>query len=371
MPDPALHPDTIAVSSGRPHEPGAPLNQPPVLAATFRGGAENRYLRNESSDTIRALEDAVGALEGGSALAFASGMAAIAAFVEGRPAGAVAVAPAAAYSGTVTIFAEQERLGRMQVRSVDITDTDAVLAALPGADLLWLETVTNPLIGVADLPVLIDAAHAAGAFAGVDATFSTPRTVRPLDLGADLVMHSATKFLSGHSDVLLGVIATRDLELHAELERRRRVTGAMPGALECYLALRGIRTLGVRMDRSQQNAADLARRLNAHPRVTRVRYPGLPGDPGHERAARIFDGYGAMVSFEVAGDAEDAERVCARVQLITHATSLGGVETLLERRARYVVDAATGSPPTLIRMSVGIEHVEDLWRDLEQALSAG
>lgn len=370
MPDPAPHPDTVAVSSGRPHEPGAPLNQPPVLAATFRGGAENAYLRNESSDTIRALEDAVGALEGGSALAFASGMAALAAVVEGRPAGTVAVAPAAAYSGAVTIFAEQGRLGRMQVRSVDITDTDVVLAALPGAQLLWLETITNPLIGVADLPVLIDAAHAAGALVGVDATFSTPRAVRPLELGADLVMHSATKFLSGHSDVLLGVIATRDPELHAELERRRRVTGAMPGALECYLTLRGIRTLGVRMDRAQDNAAELARRLSTHPRVARVRYPGLADDPGHERASRIFDGYGAMVSFEVAGGADGAERVCERVRLITHATSLGGVETLLERRARYEVDAAIGTPPSLIRMSVGIEHVDDLWRDLDQALDA-
>ncbi|MDT4891518.1 MAG: cystathionine gamma-synthase [Pseudonocardiales bacterium] len=371
-----LHPDSVVVAAGRPHAPGDPLSQPIVLSATFRsadrGGRQdsgNGYLRNDSSDTIRAFEDAVGALEGAPAVAFASGMAAISAVVEGRPAGTVAVAPAAAYSGTVTIFDEQERLGRMTVRRVDSTDTDAVLAALPGARLLWLETVTNPLLGVADLPVVIEAARAAGALVCVDATFSTPRNVRPLDLGADVVMHSATKYLSGHSDLLMGVLATGSPQLHAELAARRRVTGAVPGALECFLALRGLRTFGVRMERAEANAAELARRLETHPAVTRVRYPGLPSDPGHERAARIFDGFGAMVSFEVAGTAAEAERVCRRVRLITHGTSLGGVESLIERRARYDVDASYGTPPTLLRLSVGIEHVDDLWADLSSALA--
>jgi cystathionine gamma-synthase len=368
--DHPLHSDSIVVASGRPHEPGAPLSQPIVLSATFRhGDAGNDYLRNQSSDTIRTLEQALGDLDGGTAFVFASGMAAVSAIVENQPAGTIAVAPRAAYSGTVSIFAEQERLGRMTVRSVDIIDTDAVLAALPGAGLLGLETVTNPLLGVADLPTLIEAAHASGALVCVDATFSTPRNVRPLDLGADVVMHSATKYLSGHSDLLMGVLVTRSDEIAASVFDRRRIGGAMPGALECFLALRGLRTFGVRMERAEANAAELARRLSDHPAVANVRYPGLPSDPGHDRAANFQSGFGAMVSFEVAGTAADADRVCERVRLITHATSLGGVESLIERRAQYDVDASYGTPETLLRFSVGIENVEDLWHDLDQALS--
>ncbi|HLY34140.1 MAG TPA: PLP-dependent transferase [Jatrophihabitantaceae bacterium] len=365
-----LHLESVTVASGRPHEPGAPVNAPLNPSAVYRHSADgsNAYLRNESSDTVRAFEQTIGALEGGTAIAFASGMAAVAAVVESRVAGATIVAPHAAYSGTVSLMAEQRRLGRATVRTVDIVDTESVRATVAGADLLWLESMTNPLLGVPDLPALIEAAHAAGAFVCVDATFSTPMTLRALDLGADVVMHSATKFLSGHSDALLGVLVTRSTELSGELITRRRLAGAVPGTLECYLALRGVRTLAVRMDRAQANALELARRLEAHPRVTRVRYPGLPSDPGHDRAARTQTGFGAIVSFEVAGTADDADRVCERVGLITYATSLGGVETLIERRARYSVDASYGTPETLLRMSVGIEHVDDLWADLAQAL---
>lgn len=341
------------------------------MSAPFHHGPDdNYYLRQGSSDTIRAFEDAVGTLEGGAALAFGSGMAAIAAVVEGQAAGAVAVVPSSGYSGSVTLFDEQQRMGRMQVRPVDISDTAAVLAALPGADLLWLESVTNPLMGVADLPVLIDAAHAAGAIVCVDATFSTPLVVRAFDFGADVIMHSATKYLSGHSDLLMGVLITRSAELGASLKLRRDLTGGVPGALESYLALRGLRTLALRMERAQANALELASRLDAHPAVTRVLFPGLPGDPGHERATRLHRGYGAMIAFEVAGTAEDAEQVCRSVHLISHATSLGGVESLIERRARHAVDAAHGAPPTLLRLSVGIEHVDDLWADLAQALDS-
>jgi cystathionine gamma-synthase len=325
-------------------------------------------VRHIGSETVQSFEAALGALEGGTALAFSSGMAAIAAVAEGQPTGTVAVVPTAAYSGTVTIFGEQQRLGRMAVRPVDIADTDAVLEALPGADLLWLESVTNPLMAVADLPALIAAAHEAGALVCVDSTFSTPMCVRPLELGADVVMHSVTKYLSGHSDVLMGALVTRAPELGQRLHARRGLTGGIPGALEAYLATRGVRTLAVRMERAQANALELARRLDGHPAVTRVRYPGLPSDPGHQLAERIFDGFGAMISFEVAGDADDAERVCESLRLITHATSLGGVESLIERRARHAIDASYGTPPTLLRLSVGIEHVEDLWADLQQAL---
>ncbi len=338
-----------------------------LTAPYLHDSDENRYSRHDPTETRAAFETALGELEGGTALAFASGMAAIAAVAEGQPAGCVAVVPAAAYSGTVTIFDAQRRLGRMTVRPVDTADTAAVIAALDGADLLWLETVTNPLLAVPDLPVLIDAAHDRGAVVGVDATFSTPLVVRPLDLGADIVMHSATKYLSGHSDVLMGALVVR--EGAADLHARRTMTGAIPGALESYLALRGLRTLALRMERAQANAADLAVRLDAHARVRRVRFPGLPSDPGHERAARLHRGFGAILGIEIDGTAADAERICRSLQLITHATSLGGVESSIERRARHRVDAGFGTPETLLRLSVGIEHVEDLWADLATALA--
>ncbi|HEY2296841.1 MAG TPA: PLP-dependent transferase [Jatrophihabitans sp.] len=362
--------ESVVVSSGRPETPGAPLNTPVVLTAPYRHSPEdNAYSRDEATETRAALEATLGALDGGTALAYASGMAAVAAVAEGRPTGTVAVVAKAAYSGAVSIFGHEQELGRMSVRPVPSADTDAVLAALDGAGLLWLETVSNPLMEVPDLPVLIAAAHAAGALVCVDATFSTPLNIRPLELGADVVMHSVTKYLAGHSDVLMGALIVGSPELHAALQHRRMLTGAIPGALESYLALRGIRTLSLRMERAQANAAELAQRLSEHPRVARVRYPGLGSDPGHERAARLFDGFGAMLAIEVDGTADDAETVCERVRLISHATSLGGVESLIERRARYEVDAGFGTPANLLRLSVGIEHVEDLWDDLERALS--
>jgi cystathionine gamma-synthase len=363
--------ESLVVSAGRPEEPGAPLNAPVVLAAPLRHTPEdNPYSRAATTETRAALETTLGALDDGRALAYASGMAAIAAIAEGRPAGSVAVVPQAAYSGAVSIFAHQRELGRLSVRPVPIADTDAVLAALDGAGLLWLEAMTNPLLEIPDLPVLIEAAHEAGALVCVDATFATPVNVRPLELGADVVMHSVTKYLAGHSDLLMGSLAVGSDELYERLSYRRMLTGAIPGAFESYLALRGIRTLAVRMERAQANAGVLAERLAAHPRVARVRYPGLPGDPGHERATRLFDGYGAMIAFELDGSPEDAEALCERVRLVTHATSLGGVESLIERRARYEVDAGFGTPLNLLRLSVGIEHVDDLWADLSQALAA-
>ena len=364
-----MRPESLVVSAGRPHEPGAPLSTPIVTTATYRhDGAGNLYARSHVTDTVAALEAVLGSLDGGTALAFASGMGAITTVVETRPTGTVAVVPHAAYSGTLTTFTEQERLDRMTVRRVDVADTAAVLAALDGASLLWLESVTNPLITVPDLPVLIAAAKSAGAFVVVDATFSTPLNVRPLDLGADVVMHSVTKYLSGHSDVLMGSLAVRDEALFDVLLARRTLGGAIPGSLESFLALRGVRTLALRFERAQANAAELARRLSGHPRVARVRYPGLPDDPGHEVASRVLRGYGAMISFEVAGDAADADAVAAAVRLITNATSLGGVESLIERRAQHAVDASFGTPANLLRLSVGVEHVEDLWDDLAQAL---
>jgi len=371
MHDDALHPESVVVAAGRPdRRAGAPMNQPVVLASTlYHGGPSGGdYVRADGSATIDAFEQALGALDGGDGVAFGSGMAAVSAVIDQLPTGAVAVVPTTAYGGTLGLFSERHRLGRLTLRQVDITDTDAVLTALPGAELLWLETVTNPLMGVPDLPALLDAAHDGGVVSCVDATLSTPLVVRPLSLGADVVMHSVTKFLAGHSDLMMGALVCRDAERAACYRAGRAMSGAIPGALECFLALRGIRTLAVRLDRAQASAGELARRLATHPAVTKVRYPGLPEDPGHERAARDHAGFGAMLAFEVAGTAEDAERVCAAVRLVSHATSLGGVESLIERRARYEMDRDQGCPETLLRMSVGIEHVEDLWADLGRAL---
>jgi cystathionine gamma-synthase len=369
--DEKLRPESVVVAAGRPHEPGGPLSTPIVLTAPYLHSPEaNAYSRHDVSPTISSFEAALGTLEGGTALAFGSGIAALAAVIDGLPTGAVAVVPDAMYSGSVSIFGAQQQLGRLTIRTVNIADTAAVIAALDGAALVWLETVSNPLMAVPDVPAIAAAAHAAGALVGVDATFSTPLVVRPLELGADIVMHSVTKYLAGHSDVLMGALVVRSAALAAELHDRRTRTGAVPGVLEAYLATRGIRTLALRMERAQANAGTLAQRLAGHPRVTRVRYPGLPDDPGHAIAARDHGGFGAMICFEIDGDADTAERLCEAVRLISHATSLGGVESLIERRARHDVDAAFGTPPTLLRFSVGIEHVEDLWADLSQALDA-
>jgi cystathionine gamma-synthase len=367
-----LRPESIVVAAGRPHEPGGPLNTPIVLTAPYRHAIDdsNAYARHDMSATVRAFEDALGVLEGGTALAFASGLAALAAVVDGLPIGSTVVVPDAAYAGAVWNFAERSAAGQLRTRPVDIADTAAVIDALDGAALLWLETATNPLMAVPDLPALAAAAHEAGALVAVDSTFSTPLNVRPLELGADVVMHSVTKYLAGHSDVIMGALVVRSAELAAELHDRRTRTGAIPGALEAYLATRGLRTLALRWERAQQNAGVLAERLAEHPRVRRVRYPGLESDPGHAIAARDHAGFGAMISFELDGTADDAERLCNAVRLISHATSLGGVESLIERRARHEGDAGFGTPETLLRFSVGIEHVEDIWADLSQAIDA-
>ena len=237
------------------------------------------------------------------------------------------------------------------------------------ADLLWLESPTNPLIDVADLTALCRAGREAGALVVVDNTFATPLGQQPLALGADLVLHSATKFIGGHSDLLTGIAVAASEELAARLVRRRQLAGATPGALEAFLALRGLRTLPVRLARAQESAGVLAARLLDHPAVERVRYPGLADDPGHALAARQMNGFGAMLSFEVRGGAAAADAVCRALRVVTNATSLGGVESTIERRAKLA--GQEHIPPGLLRFSVGVEHVEDLWDDLSAALTAG
>jgi cystathionine gamma-synthase len=368
---PGLHPETEVVCAGRPAgAPGEPLNVPIVLASNFHAAPEAAqdgrvYSRTDATSTWEALETAVGRLEGGRAVAFSSGLAAIAAVLDLVPGGGRIVAPADCYFGVGEQLTDGQQQGRWTVDRVDLTDTAAVEAAVAGASLLWLETPSNPLLEVADLPALCAAGRAAGALVGVDNTFATPLLQRPLALGADIVVHSATKFIGGHSDLLSGLAIAGDQALAGRLARRRGLTGATPGALEAYLALRGLRTLALRLDRAQRNAGELARRLDEHFAVSQVRYPGLVGHPGHERAAAQMVGFGAVLSFEVA-DAATADRVCAAVRVIVHATSLGGVETTMERRGKYAGDQHV--PPGLLRLSVGCEHLEDLWHDLSSAL---
>ncbi|MBO0728867.1 MAG: aminotransferase class I/II-fold pyridoxal phosphate-dependent enzyme [Acidimicrobiaceae bacterium] len=352
-----------------PGGPGDPVNPSVVMSSTFHQGGANPYGR-DGNPTWEALEEVIGGLEGGEALVFASGMAAIAAELETLPVGAPVVVAGDAYSGTRRFLTDVAGRGRLRFQTVDVADTSATLAACSGPHgLLWLESPTNPLLAVADLPALIAGARERGWNVAVDNTFSTPLLQRPLDFGADVVVHSATKWLSGHSDVVLGAAVTRSEEVVAALRNRRSLHGAVAGPWEAWLTLRGVRTLAVRLDRAQANAAELARRLDAHASVTRVRYPGLENDPGHERAAAQMRGFGAMLAFEVRGGAPEAERVATATRLATAATSLGGVETLIERRGRWQGEEAL--PPNLLRVSVGIEDVEDLWADLDAAIRAG
>jgi cystathionine gamma-synthase len=368
--DQAWSADTVAVQAGRPARlPGAPMNAPLTLSSTYVHDAALEYGR-DGNTAWGALEAALGALDGGRAVTFASGLATATAIAALVPPGGTVVLPSVAYFGVRNIFDRQRSDGRLDVRMVPADDTAAVLAAADGAAMVWVESIANPLIVVADVPAIAAGARERGAITVVDATFATPLRQRPLDLGADIVLHSATKLIAGHSDVLLGAAICRDPEHAAFLATHRHDHGSIPGAFDAFLALRGLRTLAVRLDRAEASAMEIARRLALHPHVARVNYPGLPGDPQHERAARVLpNGSGSMLSFEVAGTVEQTEAFLARLRLVTHATSLGGVESLIERRARYAGDAAIVGP-TLCRLSVGIENVEDLWADLDGALRA-
>lgn len=370
---------------GRPHaEPGAPVNPPVIMSSTFHQGGVPVYGR-DGNPTWSALEEVIGALEGGTCLVYSSGMAAIAAVLETLPVPGRVVVPGDGYNGTRRFLADVAARGRLRFRTVDVADTAGCLEACasfadaPGrpsgetggfgaGGMLWLESPTNPLLAVADLPALIAGAHDLGMDVVVDNTFASPLLQQPLQFGADVVVHSATKVLAGHSDVVMGAtVATRDDVLSA-LARRRSLHGAVAGPWEAWLALRGVRTLGLRVERACANALELALRLCDHPAVSRVRYPGLSSHPGHLVAARQMKAFGSIVSFDVAGGAERAEEAVGRLRLMTVATSLGGVETMIERRGRW--EGEQGLPPGLLRMSVGIEDVEDLWRDLDGALGA-
>jgi cystathionine gamma-synthase len=347
----ALKPSTIAVTAGRPtHTSDNPLNVPLTMASTYVAGGELEYGRY-GNPTWLAFEEALGALEGGRALSFSSGLAAVSTVLDLVGQGQKVVAPRHAYNGTIMQLADLESRGRLAAALVDITDTPAVVEACTDAALVWLESPTNPALEVADIPTITEAAHAAGAYVVVDNTFATPLLQTPLEHDVDLVVHSATKYLSGHSDVLLGAVVTRDDGLFGVLKGRRDLIGAVPGTLEAWLALRGLRTLHLRVERAQANAQELVRRLEGHPAVGEVRYPG----------------FGAIVSVVLAQGALAADLLVHKTALWVHATSLGGVESTFERRRRWKTEAQT-IPEGLVRMSVGIEDVDDLWDDLAKAL---
>ncbi|CAN2184323.1 MetC Cystathionine beta-lyases/cystathionine gamma-synthases [Candidatus Nanopelagicaceae bacterium] len=349
----SIHPETSAITAGRPEAaPDASLNPPLVFSSTYHAGGPIGYGRY-GNESWSALEAAIGELEGGATLSFSSGMAAVSAVFSILPIGAPVVASNQGYSGVMGLLNQFNSTGRLEVRFVEITNTEEVIAAMKGAALVWLESPTNPCLDVADLPALITAAKKFGIGVAVDNTFATPLVQKPLTMGADIVMHSVTKFLAGHSDVVLGSLSTNDQALFKRLDEARRFNGSIPGPFEAWLAVRGIRSFPVRFRAAESNAKELVKRLGEHSKVTKVRYPG----------------FGAVVSFEVDGTAEQAEKVCESSKLITHATSLGGIESLWERRRRWALESLS-VPEQLIRLSVGCEHVDDLWADIEQALTA-
>ncbi len=380
----ALRPgfETLAIHAGQEAEATTGAVIPPIYqVSTYKqdgvGGLRGGYEYSRSANPTRtALEECVAALEGGTrGLAFASGLAAEDTLLRTmcRP-GDHVVIPGDAYGGTYRLFAKvQQRWGLDYTPSAG-DDVDAFRAALePGrTTLVWCETPTNPLLGISDIAALAQLAHDNGALLVVDNTFASPYLQQPLALGADVVVHSTTKYMGGHSDVVGGTLVCADRELGERLASHQNAMGAVAGPFDSWLVLRGLRTLGVRMDRHCANAERIVEMLVGHPRVERVLYPGLPEHPGHEVAAKQMRGFGGMVSFRMRGGLDAALAVCERTELFTLAESLGGVESLIEHPGRMTHASAAGSalevPDDLVRLSIGIETVDDLLADLSRAL---
>jgi len=354
------------VAAGRASDPGAPLNVPLIPASNFIIGSGREYSRDDGTPTWEALEEIVGGLESGKAVAFASGMAAIAAVFDQLAAGSVVALPDDLYQGVAGLAAAGAERRRWSVQRVAVDDTAGWIRACDVADLIWIESPSNPLLTVADLEAVCAAPRKRGAILAVDNTFATPLNQQPLDFGATVSVQSATKFIGGHSDLLGGVATTRDDVLWNGLKKSRALTGATPGTLEAFLAVRGARTLALRLQRAQHNAMILAERLEKHPLVSRVRYPGLPSHPTHATARRVLKGFGSIISFDLRGGAKLADGVCRNVRLVRHATSLGAVESTIERRAG--IPGQEHVPPSLLRLSVGIEDADDLWGDIDSAI---
>ena len=347
-----FHPETEVVQKGRPErEPGGAIIGGIAVTTTFRAGGEYIYGRSDN-DTWRDLEAVLGALEYGRALVFSSGMAAISATFDLLPPGGTIVAPSSGYMNTLVQLKKLETNRRLKIVWVDIEDSAAVIKSLDGASMLFFESPINPLLTVAEVDILIREAKSRGVLVAMDNTFATPLRQRPLQLGADVVVHSLTKALSGHSDVVLGTAVTNSDELYERLLSYRKDSGANAGPFEAWLALRGLRTFPIRFHQAESSAKVLVERLAKHPAIERVRYPG----------------FGFMISIEVKGGARAADKACNSSRIWAYATSLGGVESLWERRRRHG-DEPVDVPENLIRLSVGIEHVEDLWNDMESALN--
>ena len=374
--------ETLAIHAGQEADPATGAVVPPIYqTSTFKqdgvGGLRGGFEYSRTANPTRsALEECLAALEGGTqALAFASGMAAEDCLIRALCSpGDRVIIPDDAYGGTYRLFAavlERWGLDYVPVHLPDVAAVRRCLAERP-ARLVWAETPTNPLLAIADIAALAGAAHEAGALLVVDNTFASPRLQRPLALGADVVVHSTTKYLGGHSDVIGGALVTADAEVAEHAAFLRNATGGVPGPFDSWLTLRGIRTLAVRMDRHCDSAMAVAGLLTSHPAVTQVLYPGLPSHPGHAVAARQMSGFGGMVSFRVRGGEEAAVAVCGRTRLFTLAESLGGVESLIEHPGRMTHASAAGSPlevpADLVRLSVGLEDRGDLLGDLSEAL---
>ena len=375
--------ETLAIHAGQEPDPQTGAVVPPIYqVSTYKqdgvGGLRDGYEYSRTANPTRhALEECLAALEGGRrALAFASGMAAEDGLLRAVCApGDHVVIPDDAYGGTFRLMARVLADWGVSYRPVPISDLTAVRAALAErpARVLWAETPTNPLLSIADIAALADVAHQAGALLVVDNTFASPYLQQPLALGADAVVHSTTKYLGGHSDVIGGAVVVADPELGERLAFLQNATGAVAGPFDAWLTLRGVKTLAVRMDQHSRNAARVADMLAGHPAVTQVHYPGLPSHPGHEIAAKQMRDFGGMVSFQVRGGAEAAVAACGRTRLFTLGESLGGVESLIEHPGRMTHASVAGSPlevpDDLIRLSVGIETSADLIEDLRQGLA--
>ncbi len=374
--------ETLAIHAGQEPDPLTGAVVPPIhQASTFKqdgvGGLRGGYEYSRSANPTRtALEQCLAALEGGSAaLAFASGMAAEDGLLRTACSpGDHVLIPDDAYGGTYRLFARVLSGWGLSYSVVAMSDLAAVreqLAARP-VRMIWTETPTNPLLNIADIRALARAAREAGAMLVVDNTFASPYLQQPLALGADAVVHSTTKYLGGHSDVVGGAVVVADPDLAGRIDYTRNATGGVPGPFDAWLTLRGIKTLAVRMDRHSRNAMRVAQMLAEHSAVAEVLYPGLPTHPGHKTAQEQMRAFGGMVSFRLLAGEEAAIRACGRTRLFTLGESLGGVESLIEHPARMTHASAAGSalevPADLVRLSVGIEDCDDLLDDLRQAL---
>ncbi len=365
--------ETIAIQAGRDVDAQTGAVMPPIhLSSTFIRDNEGGFVYSRSNSPNRqALEECLTALEGGAeSVAFASGMAAVAGVFQSLKHGDHVILPDDTYFGVRELVTNLLARWGLSHSMVDMTDLTAVKQAIqPNTKLVWIETPSNPMLKVTDITAVADIAHNSGAFVGVDGTWATPMLQPALELGADYVVHSTTKYLGGHSDLTGGIVIAKNTEdgLFANIREQQGIGGGVPSGFDCWLLLRGIRTLPYRMRGHCANAMQVAQFLADHPRVHTVHYPGLESHAGHEVAKRQMRDFGGMLSIQVNGGAEMADKVAGGTSIFARATSLGGVESLIEHR-KPVEDENSQTPDDLLRISVGLEHPEDIIEDLGRAL---